>query len=228
VRAPFAPGPLDEGRSNPRFPPVAVAGNPAATGAILSAAGGPPDTNVEIKPAQDYAVDLVATFLATSPQDGERIVAGVQTVDSNVYVDFRRALPLWWFASVYRAGEISPNSAAYAYAGDADSFILPVTKDVTLTHDQAGWKIPSYDTTRYSVMVGFGLGTDPVYPACLVGAPPLTTRLVQASGYQLVRSAGGQSIGDVIAATQEAWSMPLGGAYLLTFDTSGNGHLSPR
>ena len=47
-------------------------------------------------------------------------------------------------------------------------------------------------------------------------------------GYQLARSSGGQTFGDMVTNAQEAWTMPLGGAYLLTFDSSGNGALSVR
>ena len=230
MQGPFSPPPGEEGHPNPRFPPVAAAGNPlAATGAPpLDLTSLPPDTNVEIKPAQDYAIELVATFTSPSPPEGERLVAGLQTVDATVYVDFKRALPLWWLGSVYRAGEISPNSMVSAYAGDGDSFIMQITKSITLTHDQNGWTIPAFDTTQYSVMVGFGLGADPVFPAYLVNASPNSRLAVVAGGYQLARSSGGQTFGDIITDAQEAWTMALGGAYLLTFDSSGNGTLSTR
>ncbi|WP_262408783.1 hypothetical protein [Sphingomonas sp. JC676] len=216
---------------NPRFPPVTAAGDSlaVATGTALAALDAP-DTNVEIEPAQDYAIELVATFCpaAAAQFDSMRLVAGLQTVDSNVYVDFKRSLPLWWLGSVYRTGEVSPNSQVFAYTSHTDSFSMPITKDITLTHDSGGWKVPLYDATDYSVMVGFGLGVDLVFPAYLAEAPPATLLTVAAGGYQLARSAGAQTIGDVVASNQEAWSMPLGSAYLLTFDASGTGHLTKR
>lgn len=231
MQGPFSPTPPEKGHPNPRFPPVVAAGDSlaVATGTAFMVTGtAPPETNVEIKPAQDYAIALVATFCSPSQPSGERLVAGLQTVDSAVYVDFKRDLPLWWLGSVFRTGEISPNSSVFAYSGNADGFSMPINKDITLTHDQNGWKIPSYDTTEYSVMVGFGLGVDLVFPAYLVGTPPITNIVVEAGGYQLARSSGAQTIGDEVTPEQEAWSMPLGGAYLLTFDASGNGQLSTR
>ncbi|PMZ83524.1 hypothetical protein, partial [Pseudomonas sp. FW306-2-11AD] len=88
-------------------------------------------------PAQDYAIALVATFFPVNMAQlgGERIVAGLQTVDTTVYIAFNRDLPVSWFASIYKTGEISPNAAAFPYSSDADSFILPLNKAVTLTHD---------------------------------------------------------------------------------------------
>ncbi|MES1995177.1 hypothetical protein [Sphingomonas sp. 3F27F9] len=152
----------------------------------------------------------------------------MQTVDTNVYIAFNRDLPVSWFASIYKAGEISPNAAAFPYSSDADSFILPLNKAVTLTHDSAGWHIPSYDATLYKVTVGFGLGTDPIFCAYALQVSPVSTAVVAAGGFQLVRDAGGQEIGDVISVAEEAWSMPIGGQYILTFDASGNGTLSTR
>lgn len=217
---PFAPTAAQLARANPRFAPATAA---------YAAAAAPPATTVQIKPAADYAIDLVATFYPArfAQLGGEQIVAGLQTVDTNVYITFNRDLPLSWFAAVYRAGEISPNTAAYRYASDADSFILPLNKLITLTHDSTGWRIPSYDSSLYQVSVGFGLGADPVFCAYALQVSPLSTKLVGAGGFQLARSAGGQEIGDVVLASDaESWSMPIGGRYILTFDAEGNGTLT--
>ncbi len=221
---PFSPTPTEIAQANPRFTPVA-AGTPLAATDTL-----PPATTVTIKPAQDYAIELVATFypMNLAQLGGDRIVAGLQTVDTNVYIAFNRDLPVSWFASVYKTGEIRPNAAAFPYSSDADSFTLPLNKAITLTHDSAGWRIPSYDSSLYQVCVGFGLGTDPIFCAYSLQVSPVKTVLVAAGGFQLVRDAGSQDIGDVINATEEAWSMPIGGQYILTFDASGNGTLTTR
>lgn len=217
---PFAPSAAQRARANPRFVSVSAA---------RSAGAPPPATTVQIKPAADYAIDLVATFYPAriAQLGGERVIAGLQTVDTNVYIAFNRDLPLSWFASVYRVGEISPNTAAYRYASDADSFILPLNTVITLTHDSTGWRIPSYDSSLYQVGVGFGLGVDPVFCAYSLAVSPLSTRLVDAGGFQFARSAGGQEIGDVVVASPaDCWSMPVGGRYVLTFDAEGNGTLT--
>lgn len=221
---PFSATPAQIAQANPCFTPVAAGTALAATDAL------PPPTTVEIKLTQDYAIELVATFFPANLAQlgGERIVAGLQTVDTNVYIAFNRDLPLSWFASVYKSGEIRPNAAAYSYSSDADSFTLPLNKAITLTHDSAGWHIPTYDTTIYKVCVGFGLGADPIFCAYSLGVSPVSTALVTAGGFQLVRNAGGQQIGDVVSAAEEAWSMPIGGQYVLTFDASGNGTLTTR
>jgi hypothetical protein len=220
---PFSPTPAELAQANPRFTPVAA-------DTLYAATAYPPTTTVTIKPAQDYAIALVATFFPVNMAQlgGERIVAGLQTVDTTVYIAFNRDLPVSWFASIYKTGEISPNAAAFPYSSDADSFILPLNKAVTLTHDSAGWHIPSYDATLYKVTVGFGLGSDPIFCAYALQVSPVSTAVVAAGGFQLVRNAGGQEIGDVISEAEEAWSMPIGGQYILTFDASGNGTLSTR
>lgn len=66
-------------RANPRFTPVVAGVSFAATDAL------PPATTVEITLAHDYAVELVATVYPEKVDQvgGERIVAGLQTVDTD-------------------------------------------------------------------------------------------------------------------------------------------------
>lgn len=193
-------------------------------------AGDVRQTSVQIMAAADYAIDLVATVFpgSTSPETGKRLVAGLQTVNRTVFIPFNRDLPLWWFAAAHKRGDIAPNTDAFAYSSDSDSFIMRLNKAITLTHDAKGWHIPSYDSTLYAVTVGFGLGTDLVFCAYAAPAAPLATLPIPIGGYQLARSSGGQDIGDLVTADQTAWSMALGAAYVLTFDTSGVGHLTQR
>lgn len=193
-------------------------------------AGDARQTSVQIMAAADYAIDLVATVFpgSTPPETGKRLVAAVQTVNRAVYIAFNRDLPLWWFAAAHKRGEIAPNTDAFSYSSDSDSFIMPLNKAITLTHDAKGWHIPSYDSTRYAVTVGFGLGAGLVFCAYAAPAAPLASLPISFGGYQLARSSGGQDIGDVVTADQTAWPMPPGAAYLLTFDASGVGHLTKR
>lgn len=224
----FTPTPAQIDAANRRFPPVAARNRAAATGAALQTAA--PQTSVTIVAAADYSVDLVATIFPGSPAPpgGERLVAGLQTVNRAVYIPFNRDLPLWWFAAVQKKGEIAANTDAFAYSSDADSFTMQMNPAITLTHDAKGWHIPSYDSTLYAVTVGFGLGTDLVFCAYAAPAAPLASLPIPLGGYQLARSSGGQGIGDIVTADQTAWSMPLGAAYLLTFDASGVGKLTTR
>ncbi|WP_242137955.1 hypothetical protein [Sphingomonas sp. TREG-RG-20F-R18-01] len=218
---PFAITPADRADARRRFPPVTATSTFAAT-------GGTSVTTVEIVAEVDYAIPLVATFAAASPipQSGQQMVAALQTVDTKVYIDFNRDLPLWWFAAAYKTGEIAANTATYVYTSDADVFSLALTPSITLTHDSAGWKMPVYDGTQYAVTIGFGLGTSLVFFAYAVPASPNATVLVNAGGYVLAQSSGTQTIGDPVTNSQTAWSMPLGDTYLLTFDSTGTGTLT--
>jgi hypothetical protein len=222
VTLPFMVTPKQVAQADPRFPPVAAGYTLAAT------AGTAPRTSVEIVAVADYGIDLVATFVAAAPAEGQSLVAALQTVDNIVYIDFNADLPLSWFAAVLKVGEITANTTAQLYSSDADMFIMQLNKAVTVKHDATGWYIPSYDASLYTVWVGFGLGADIVFFAYRAVASPMTTMLITADGYQLARSSGGQRIGDVVTASQNPWTMPLGGAYRLTFDSSGNGTLTTR
>jgi hypothetical protein len=218
---PFAITPADRADARRRFPPVTATSTVAVT-------GGTSDTTVEIVAEVDYAIPLVATFAAASPipPSGQQMVAALQTVDTKVYIDFNRDLPLWWFAAAYKTGDIAANTAACVYSSDADAFSLALTPSITVTHDSAGWTMPVYDGTQYAVTVGFGLGTSLVFFAYAVPTSPNATLLVKAGGYVLAQSSGTQKIGDPVTSSQKAWTMPLGDAYLLTFDSTGTGTLT--
>ncbi|WP_010161344.1 hypothetical protein [Sphingomonas sp. PAMC 26617] len=221
MNEPFAVTPAQRIRADPRFPPVAATQPVAATVTV-------PRTSVQIVATADYAIELVATFAAADPAGGQALVAGLQTVDTTVTIDFTSALPLWWFAAVQKAGEIAANTTACAYSSNSDIFQMQLNKSITLTHDGTGWHIPTYDGTLYTVSVGFGLGAEIVYFAYAAVVSPMTSVLINAGGYELARSSGAQTIGSTITADQESWIMPLGGAYRLTFDSSGDGTLSNR
>lgn len=220
---PFVPTPSEVDRATLRFPPVVATQRVVTTASVRN-------TSVKIVAVQDYAIGLVATFLPKTPVPpyGQRLVAGAQTVDTTIFIDFNLNLPLWWFAGVLNTGEIAANTAVFAYTADTDSFSLHLNKAITLTHDATGWHIPVYDGSLYTVSVGFGVGQSLVVCAYAVPGSPNTNIVVGASGYQFALSNGGDQLGAVILADQTAWTMPLGGAYLLTFDTSGNGHLTNR
>lgn len=187
-----------------------------------------PHTRVRIEAAEAYGIDLIASFCpAPVPGiEGEQVVAGVQTVDTRVSIDFNRVLPLSWLAYVYHDGEIAPNGQTVAYTSDADSFLLPVTRDIRLKHDAAGWHIPAYDSARYRIAVGFALGVAGGVPAWLTPAAPRAVLPIGAGGYRLARSSGGLAIGDPVGPDLDGWTMPLGHDYLLAFDAFGVGHLS--
>jgi hypothetical protein len=94
------------------------------------------------------------------------------------------------------------------------------------THD--GWDIPAFDPAKYTVNVGFGVRIrDWVYWAYSVPCSPGQRGVFMAAGmYILARSNGGEQIGDPLPIGMEAWSLPLGRRYALTFDACGNGTLT--
>jgi len=208
-----------------RFPPVPVpGGNPLHA----PAAAATPHTSVLIQLDGLSSVDLVASFAGAgpaAPEPGE-LVAGMQQVLTQAYIDYDQQLPLWWLAQVLRIGDISASGSVVAYTADTDSFALRIG-EVVLNHGPAGWSIPSFDSTVYSVFVGFGLGSPYAYPAFLAQASPLTTVEVGAGGYVLARPVGSSAIGKPVAAS-DSWTMPLGKAWLLSFNASGVGTLSTR
>lgn len=199
--------------ANKRFPPIS------------------PDnsTIVWITSPYDQGIELVATFSPiTLDPNGISIVAGLQTVNTNVEVNFTEVLPLNWMASVLKKGDLSPNQAYYTYSSDLDSFTLPLNRYITLTHENGAWQIPRYDAREYVVNVGFGLGREYICWGYSVLCSPLTTRALGAGSYRLVRSDGHEQIGDPVAPDQGDWSMPMGYTYTLAFDSCGNGILTRK
>ena len=70
------------------------------------------DTGVVVDATRDPGIVLLATFLpAALVADGVRRTAGVQKVTTYVSINFNEALPIFWMASVYRSGDLAPNSS---------------------------------------------------------------------------------------------------------------------
>ena len=207
-------------KASPAFRPV-VSASPAVV-------AGTPPTRVRITTPNTMPVGLVATFSPTgSVSGGVKRVAGTQTVTTTVDLQFSKVLPLTWMASVMKIGDLAPNQRYSAYASDADSFVMQLNAAITLTHENGAWHIPAFDTTQYTVNVGFGLGTTYIGWAFSLECQPLTAITLGAGSYELVKWNGQEQIGDpVVPTTQGDWVMPMGFAYTLTFDASGNGVLT--
>ncbi len=188
---------------------------------------GIPHTIVWITSVYDEDIELVATFSPATPiANGVSRVAGKQTVDTNVEVDFSKVLPLHWMASVLKKGDISPNQLYQPYSGNMDTFTLPLNKYITLTHKDGVWQIPEYDAEEYMVNVGFGLGMEYISWGYSVPCFPQKNLILKAGSYKLVRSNGQEQIGDPVALDQGDWAMPMGYTYTLAFDSRGNGILT--
>jgi hypothetical protein len=188
-----------------------------------------PDTVLSITSAVS-SVDLVLSFLpATSLASGVPRVSALQTVISDVRIDLTQQATLYWLASALEVGQLAPNQGASAYLGDGDEFQLHIGSDLVVAHNGTGWQIPAYDSTQYSVNVGFGLKIQNwVYWAYSVCCSPGEQLVIAAGGYEFVRSNGDENIGDpVFMAGMDAWTLTLGGDYVLAFDACGNGTLRP-
>lgn len=175
------------------------------------------------------AIDLVLTFAPLSPVgSGVLRVAALQTVYSEVRINFNSQATLYWLVSALKAGDVSPNQAGLLFTSNADDFRLVVNEQIIVTHDPGGWNLPHYDGNEWSVNVGFGLRIgDWVYWGYSVGCTSGQHGvLVEAGAYELVRSDGAEKIGDpVVLAGMSQWSMPLGHHYSLHFDSQGTGVL---
>ncbi|NJL27715.1 MAG: hypothetical protein HC897_07385 [Thermoanaerobaculia bacterium] len=206
--------------ANPRYKPVHVPNVVVPT---------IPDTKVEITSAVDMAIELVATFAATTTgSEGINRVAAPQILDTTVNVDFNRDVPLYWMASVYRKGDLSPNVSTWPYSGDGDVFSVQLNQQITLEHNAQGWQIPSFDSLQDDVEVGFGMGSDLIAWGYSVSCSPNSSLLLRASAYELARSNGGLEVGDAIPAGLPSWQMSFGGSYVLAFDSSGVGTLTQQ
>jgi hypothetical protein len=193
----------------------------------VAAVVGAAPTTVWITTPNTLEVDLVATFSPATPiSSGVRRVAGTQTITSTVDLDFGKALPLNWMASVLKKGDLAPNQAYFIYVSDMDDFVMPLNADITLKHQNGAWQIPAYDTLQYTVNVGFGLGATYIGWGYSLACQPNQTLIVKAGSYELVRSNGQEQIGDPVVANQGDWAMPMGFTYTLAFDGSGNGVLT--
>ncbi len=185
-----------------------------------------PSTIVYITSPYDQEIELVATFSPAVPiSSGVRRVAGQQTVDTSVLINFSQVLTLYWMASVLKKGDLSPNQSCQIYSSDQDVFIMQLNKYITLNHDQQGWNIPVYDAQEYVVNVGFGLGMEYISWGYSIPCSPTMILDVKAGSYDLVRSNGQEQIGDPVVPDKGDWAMPMGYTYTLKFDSSGNGTL---
>lgn len=188
-----------------------------------------PTTVVQITNATTADFDLVLTFFGeTSGGTGTARVSAFQDVSTAVRMDLGDDAALYWMATVLAQGSFQPNQASAAYSTDADSFALTVS-GVTLTHDSAGWSAPAYDSSQYSVFVGFGLLIRGwAYWAYSAPLPPRQRDLaVTARAYGLVRSTGAERLADPVDNSLANWAIRRGRSYELAFDASGTGHLSP-
>ncbi|ESA35920.1 hypothetical protein N836_10345 [Leptolyngbya sp. Heron Island J] len=213
VVPPFAITKKQLQNANDLFSPIVLASNP---------------TIVWITSEYNLDIQLVATFSPLRPVDnGIRRVSGKQTLNTNVEINFDKQLSLHWMASVLRKGDISPNQSYYKYSSDRDTFSMSMNSFITLKHDDHGWKIPVYNSSEYTVNIGFGLGLgEYICWGYSVPAQPQMIFDVKAGSYELVRSNRQEKIGDPVAPSKGNWSMPRGYTYTLEFNSCGDGTLT--
>jgi hypothetical protein len=185
-------------------------------------------TSVQITSVLPAEITLMLAFDASATPAGVGRVAAFQPVAQAVRIDLGSQASLYWMATVLEAGALSPNQASYAYSQPDESFRMQLTPQLTLTHDANGWQIPPYDSSRYSVSVGFGLNVRSwVYWGFSIACTPNQANLrVEPRGYVLVQSSGSEQIGDPIDPALAHWTMPLGHAYALQFAANGTGTLT--
>jgi hypothetical protein len=157
---------------------------------------------------------------------GVRRVAATQLVTAIVSVEFDVLLPIYWMASVLKAGDLAPNQMTEPFVQASDQFDLAFSGEVSISHNADGWQIPAFEPAQYTINVGFGIGQHFICWAYSVPCTPSERVPLSPGSYQLVRSDGDERIGDPVAADSETWSLPLGFSYGLTFDSSGEGILS--
>jgi hypothetical protein len=204
--------------SNKLFFPMAVGFVPTAVSSLR--------TSVAIDATKDPGVELLATFLpAATVPGGVRRIAATQILTATVAIQFDDVLPIYWLASVLRAGDIAPNQLAQTYSSVSDQFGFHFG-DLEIVHQSGAWQLPHYDSTQFSVNVGFGIGQSAVAWGYSVPGGPGQNVQMDVGSYQFVRSNGQDRIGDPVQDNLEAWTMPLGSRYSLIFDQSGNGVLS--
>jgi hypothetical protein len=129
-------------------------------------------------------------------------------------------------ASVLRTGDVAPNQLSSPYSGGSDTFELVFPGELTVSYGQGAWKLPPYDSSEYVVNVGFGIGTGLAGWGYSVPCLPQQTIMMEAGGYQFVRSGGDETIGDPVPGDLDVWTMKLGSQYLLTFKQDGTGVLT--
>lgn len=205
------------------YPLVAVGIFPAA------AAAAAPLTTVDITVATGITRSLVFTIQpTTSVTGGVKRVAAVQTVVSEVFIDFGQDLPLYWLASAKRTGEVAPNQDANLYYSTNAHDPLTVAPGLTIVWSNNGWKIPPFDPSEYTVQMGIGLRLGDggnVSWAYSVPCTPNSTLVMDVSGYAIYQSDGEEELGDAVDLDQPNWTLLLGNQYSLSFDQTGVGEL---
>jgi hypothetical protein len=183
-------------------------------------------TIVQLTNAGIGAIPLIVTLFGTSSGAAPvQHVAAYQSVSTNVRIDFEMQTTLVWSASLAHDGWLSPNSATRPFTRSTDSFRLKLGDGIELSHDAEGWKIPAYDSWRYSVKVGFALQIHcSTYWALSVLCAPQQLVRVTADGYALARNDGALQLGDPVNSHQ-GWHLSIGNLYNLDFDARGTGTL---
>lgn len=186
-----------------------------------------PDTSITINSVSDLDIKLGLTFYAKAYPEANYILAGIQSVHSEVIIELSNQLPLSWAASVLVTGEISPNQLAYPFSSNSDQFSMRLNNEITLNHDENGWRIPSYDSRKYSVRIGLGMGVEEIYWGCSVTVAPNSNVRLEADAYELFRLDMIVPLGyPVTPIPPDAWQIPLGSKALLSFSASGIGTLT--
>lgn len=104
---------------------------------------------------------------------------------------------------------------------------MRLNNEITLEHDENGWRIPPYDSRKYSVRVGLGMGMEEIYWGCSVTVAPNSKVRLEADAYELFRLDMIVPVGyPVTPMPPDAWQIPLGSKALLSFSASGIGTLT--
>lgn len=191
-----------------------------------------PKTTINITVAHDQTRSLVLTFApSTTVPGGVERVAALQTVTSEVFIDFSQDLPLYWLATVKKNGEAAANRSANPYSGHGDHAPLRLSPDFSIVWNQNAWRIPVFEPSELTVTMGFGLGLGKnglVSWAYSVPCRPNSSLALDAGKYQIRQSNGAEQPGDPVDKQQPYWDLAPGGQHLLAFDTRGVGNLSTK
>lgn len=132
-------------------------------------------------------------------------------------------------ASVLKNGEISPNFSYHLYSSDKDQFTMSLNKEIEIERTVNGeWKIPHFDSSKYKVNVGFGIGKKIIaWGYVLSEITPGQSLTLSIGGYAILMSDGQLRIGDSVKSSQDKeWEIKIGKEYLLNFDDCGRGKLT--
>lgn len=175
----------------------------------------------------DPGIELLATFVPSIlAQDGERLIGGHETVMTYAVIDLQNTLPILWMASVWRNGELVANDLSHPLTTPNENFSLTYSDELTITHSDDGWHVPTFDSNLYQIKIGFGVMSN--YLSWVYSTPCHPDQVIRLapSGYQIVRSDGRDQRGSPVPDL-EAWTIPWGSRRELIFDSSGIGTLKP-